>query len=439
MGIKVCKFGGTSMADGAAIDNVAGIVLSDCKRRYVVVSAPGKRAKEDEKVTDLLYKCCDEVRTLGNCDESFGKIRQRFVEIVSSLGLKFDIIKVLDETQEKIVALKGDRDFAASRGEYLNARIMAARLDYEFVDAAEIVKFDVEGNFDSEYTNDLCRKRFAKVKNAVVPGFYGSLPDGKIKTFSRGGSDITGAIVARAVEAELYENWTDVDGFMTCDPRIVENPKVIDVLSYKELRELAYMGASVLHAEAIFPVSTSGIPINIKNTFQPSAKGTMIVPLSKYFGASNIITGIAGLKDFSVIFIDKSMMNSELGFARKVLTILEHNGISFEHMPTGIDTLSLVISSDQLKDGMKEKLVNRITGACSPDHITVVEDMALIAIVGHGMKAKKGTVARLCNAVAGAGINIRMIDQGSSELNIIVGVDNADYENAIKAIYKEFF
>ena len=427
------------MANGAAIDNVANIVLSDPSRRFVVVSAPGKRDKADEKVTDLLYRCCDEVRERGNCEESFGKIRARFLEIVAELGLSLDAAPILDETEKKIVESKGDRDFAASRGEHLNARIMAARLGFFFIDAADVVKFDALGQFDAEYTNDLCKKRLAGVKNAVIPGFYGSLPDGRIKTFSRGGSDITGAIVARAAGAALYENWTDVDGFMTCDPRIVENPKVIDVLSYKELRELAYMGASVLHAEAIFPVSTSGIPINIKNTFRPEAKGTMIVPLSRYEGTDRIITGIAGLKDFSVIFIDKSMMNSERGFARKVLTILEHNGISFEHMPTGIDTMSLIVSSDQLKNGMKEKLVDRITAACNPDHVNVVEELALIAIVGHGMKAKKGTIARLCNAIAGAGINIRMIDQGSSELNIIVGVDNADYENAIRAVYREFF
>ena len=427
------------MATCEAINAVADIVTADAERRFVVVSAPGKRHREDEKVTDLLYACSDEVRATGACGEPFAKIRARFEEIVRGLGLSLDIGAILDETEREIVARGGDRDFAASRGEYLNARIMAARLDVPFFDAAELVKFDAAGNFDAEYTNDLCRRKLAGVSKAVIPGFYGSLPDWTVKTFSRGGSDITGSIVARAVGADLYENWTDVDGFMTCDPRIVRNPRVIDLLSYKELRELAYMGASVLHADAIFPVSTSGIPINIKNTFRPEAPGTRIVPLEQYTEATNIITGFAGLKDFSVIFIDKAMMNSELGFTRRVLTVLEHNGITFEHMPTGIDTMSLVISSDQLANGMRQKLIDRITAAVNPDHISIVDNMALIAIVGHGMKAKLGTIARLSTSLANAGINIRMIDQGSSELNIIVGVDMADYEDAMRAIYREFF
>jgi len=435
MGIKVCKFGGTSLADSAAIERVADIVKADGERRYIVVSAPGKRDKKDEKVTDLLYRCADEARETGDCP-TFSLIEKRFKEIVEGLKVSVDIGSELESIRQRIISSKGDRDYAASRGEYLNALIVAAKLGYEFVDAADIVKFDRKGTFDGEYTNDLASKKLKSIERAVIPGFYGSTPDG-IKTFSRGGSDITGSIIARAVGAGLYENWTDVDGFLTADPRIVENPRLIDMLSYRELRELSYMGASVLHSEAVFPVRKANITIEIKNTFHPERTGTKIVAAEDYDRTGKLVTGIAGKKDFTVIFIEKQMMNSELGFCRRVLSVLEHYEISIEHIPTGIDTMCLVIHSEEL-DGKLGIVLDKIKAAVGADNVSVAHGLAMIALVGHGMKNRIGTAGRLFSALGRAGINVRMIDQGSSEINIIVGVDNNDYEAAIKAIYNEF-
>jgi aspartate kinase len=437
MGIKVCKFGGTSMADAKAIENVAKIILSDRSRNYVVVSAPGKRFKDDIKITDLLYDCNKEAIETGNCTNSFLKIKVRFLEIVKDLKLNLDLESILNETENQINILKS-ADFAASRGEYLNAIVMAAKLNFKFIDTADIIIFDKNGNFNADMTNDLTKDMLKKYENAVLPGFYGKDANGNIKTFSRGGSDITGAIVARAVTAEVYENWTDVSGFLACDPRIVENPRKISKLSYKELRELSYMGASVLHSESIFPVRKGKIPINIKNTFKPEDEGTMILPSEMYHKSSNTITGIAGKKDFTVIYIEKSLMNSELGFARRVLSILEQHGISFEHMPSGIDTLSLVIESASLQNGMLDTILEDIKKAVSPTYLRVLDNIALIATVGHGMASSVGTASKLFTALANENINVKLIDQGSSELNIIVGVDNSDYEKCVKAIYKAF-
>lgn len=436
--LKVCKFGGTSMASAQSILNIKDIVSGDPSRRYVVVSAPGKRFSDDVKVTDLLYKCYKEKTESGSCHETFSKIRERFNSIVSDLGLSLDIGKYLDEAEEGINNARTP-DYSASRGEYLGAIVTAACLGADFVDASEIIKFRSDGSFDSEYTNDLAGKILRKHGFAVVPGFYGSLPDGEIKTFSRGGSDITGAIVARAVSAKLYENWTDVSGFMMADPRIVDNPGTIKELSYKELRELSYMGANVLHPESIFPVRQSNIPINIKNTFRPEDPGTKIVPYVNLDQTDKgLITGIAGRKDFTIILIEKSMMNSTLGFVRRVLTVLENYGISFEHMPSGIDTLSLIICESSLKGGKLDVILKKISEAVEPDYITAFPSIAMIATVGHGMAYRPGTAARIFKALAAEDVNIRMIDQGSSEMNIIVGVDNVDYEKAIRAIHEEF-
>ena len=438
MNMAVCKFGGTSLADGNNIKRAAEILLSDPARKYVVVSAPGKRFSEDVKVTDLLYACYQESAQTGSCGEAFAKIRKRFQSIVDELGLHFDIQPILDKTEAEIVARKS-ADFAASRGEYLNARIMAALLGWEFVDAKDIIFFDAKGAFDEKKSYPLIEERLKRAGHAVVPGFYGTDADGNIKTFSRGGSDISGSIVARAVNADVYENWTDVSGFLACDPRIVKNPEKIEVISFKELRELSYMGANVLHAEAIFPVRKGDIPIKIKNTFRPEDAGTLILPSKKYTPHGNIVTGIAGKKDFTVIFIEKSLMNSEIGFARRALSVLEKERINFEHMPSGIDTLSLVIESRSLEGGMLDRLIEEMKEALSPDYIRVSENIALVATVGHGMAQNIGTSARLFTALSDAGINVRMIDQGSSELNIIVGIDNADYERCVRAIYHEFF
>lgn len=422
------------MASAITVNQVYDIIESDKDRKFIVVSAPGKRDSNDIKVTDMLYKAFDEAKQTGRCDVAFGKIRERFRALADDLGLKFDLDELLDSI-EKQINTSETPDYAASRGEYLSAKMFALKTGYTFIDAQDLIKFDSRGMLDAEITNDNVKRVLSGVERAVIPGFYGIGADGEIRTFSRGGSDVTGAIIARGVNADLYENWTDVNGFMTADPRIVENPKIINQLTYKELRELSYMGANVLHPESIFPVRQAGIPINIKNTFNPSHKGTMIV--EDYVPDNSVITGIAGKKDFAVLLLEKSMMNNEIGFARKVLSVLEHYGISFEHVPSGIDTMSFVISENELEDKL-EKVVEGIKKNVSVDNITVYKDMALIATVGHGMAKRTGTSATLFNALAEANVNVRMIDQGSSELNIIVGVDNADYANAIKAIYKGF-
>lgn len=437
MELKVCKFGGTSMATLESVTRVADIVSSDVGRKYVVVSAPGKRFDNDVKVTDMLYTCYDDVKTTGSCTDSFNKIRERFCALVRDLGVDFDIETELDEIEEHINKSTAP-DYAASRGEYLSAKIFAAFTGMTFIDSAELIRFNDDGVFDAEYTNDTVCDRLEKLGKAVIPGFYGSQDNGQIKTFSRGGSDITGAIIARGVEADVYENWTDVDGFMTADPRIVSNPKSIKTLSYAELRELSYMGANVLHPESIFPLKYTKIPINIRNTFKPEGKGTFIVAKYESGAEHGLVTGIAGKKGFTSINISKSMMNSELGFGRRVLSVLEHCGVSFEHLPSGIDTLS-VFAADSEVMGKMERIIGKIREAVSPDNVDIHSGMSLIATVGQGMSEQKGTAARLFTALAQADVNIRMIDQGSSEMNIIVGVEIDDYERAINAIYHEFF
>lgn len=425
------------MADGINMQRVAQIVQSDPARRYVVVSAPGKRFGGDIKITDLLYETADDVKKMGKTGEAFEKVKNRFAGIVHELKLDFDIDALLQDTQRQIEE-ENSEDFAASRGEYLSGRIMAELLGMPFIDAREVVKFDCEGRLDKR-SYDLLRAELKGKKRAVVAGFYGEDVNGRVKTFSRGGSDISGAIVARAAGADLYENWTDVSGFLACDPRIVPNPAPISALSYKELRELSYMGANVLHSESIFPVREADIPIRIKNTFRPEDTGTDILPTSKYRFSGNTVTGIAGKKNFTVIFLEKSLMNAEIGFTYRVLSVLLKYGISFEHMPSGIDTMSFVIDSEQLKNGVLENLIHDIDETVHPDHMHVFDDVALIAVVGHGMMKNVGTSARLFDAIARAGVNVRMIDQGSSEINIIVGVDNDSYETTLKAVYDEFF
>ena len=437
--LKVCKFGGTSMASADTIRKVRDIVFADKSRRYVVVSAPGKRDKNDVKITDALYACNEEAIKTGSCKTAFAPIRKRFEQIAEELGLKLNVKEILDRT-EKEICEKKSADFAASRGEYLSAIITAEFLGFDFIDAAEMIRFDSQGRLNQDYTNDKVKIRLAETEYAVIPGFYGKSYNGGIKTFSRGGSDITGSIIARGVSAEVYENWTDVSGFLVCDPRIVPEAATIKQITYKELRELSYMGASVLHADAIFPVMKGKIPINIRNTFRPQDEGTMIVPSDKYVAkeGDSVITGIAGKKDFTVIYIEKSNMNTEVGFVRKVLSVLEHHGVCVEHLPSGIDTLSVIIPSGQLTGGVLDDVINEIREAVSPDYVHVIEKISVIATVGHGMARRPGTAATLFKALADSGINIKMIDQGSSELNIIVGVADSDYEKCIKAIYQAF-
>ena len=433
---KVVKFGGSSLADANQFRKVADIIRSDKERRYVVPSAPGKRYKDDIKVTDMLYACYDAVANEGkNAYNQFAPISERFNGIIADLGLTLS----LDDEYEKIIdnfRKKAGKDYAASRGEYLNGIILANYLGYEFIDAAKAIFFTSKGEFDAELTDASLASILEGYPNAVIPGFYGARPDGTIKTFSRGGSDFTGSVVARAIKADLYENWTDVPGVALADPRIVENPKFIDVITYRELRELSYMGFSVLHQDAIFPVRTAQIPINIKNTNDPAAKGTMIVPSAPEGSNEHIITGIAGKKHFSAVCLEKDEMNSEIGFLRRILTLMDNEGIFFEHIPTGIDTMNIVVNSDELAE--HPNFVERVKQVANPNHIEVENDLALIAVVGRGMKSKKGTATRIFAALSHANINIKMIDQGSSELNIIVGIHEADFEKAIKVIYDMF-
>ena len=435
MSLKVLKFGGSSLADAEHFRAVADIVKSESERKYVVASAPGKRNSSDIKVTDMLYECYELAVNDEDITDIFDQIKSRYTDIIDDLGIDLDLTEVFEKIKSSIAHNAG-RDYVASRGEYLNAMILAKYLEFDFVDAKKVIFFKEDGSFDSERTNDVMKAYLKNHSYAVIPGFYGSMPNGTIKTFSRGGSDITGSIVARAVSATVYENWTDVSGFLMADPRCIDNPRGIDVITYKELRELSYMGATVLHEDAIFPVRYSKIPINIRNTNRPEDKGTFIVPQSDDI-SDTVITGIAGKVGFSTITIEKDMMNGELGFGRRVLQAIEEHGVPFEHLPSGIDTMSVVVSTKELHN-KRADVMAAIVKSVDPDNIFVEENLALIAVVGRGMIKAKGTAARIFNALANAGVNIRMIDQGSCELNIIVGVDSNDYMTALQAIYNEF-
>ncbi len=437
MSIKVVKFGGSSLADATHFKQVAEIIKADNARRYVIPSAPGKRFSGDEKVTDMLYACYNMAKAGENIDVTYSKICDRYNSIISELGLDFDISGELEYIKNAILQRRSGRDFAASRGEYLNGIILAKYLGFDFIDAESVIFFKENGTYDDEQTYAVLSEELKNHEYAIIPGFYGVMPNGTIKTFSRGGSDITGSIVANAAGATLYENWTDVSGFMTADPRVVENPASIDTVTYRELRELAYMGATVLHDEAIFPVRAASIPINIKNTNDPSAPGTMIVESTLGYDPERVITGIAGKGGFSTITVEVERMNSTPGFSRRVLEILEDHDMNIEHLPTGIDTMSLIVHTEELNK-CREKLVNSFKRLLKPVSLTIEDGLALIAIVGRGMVNAKGTAARIFKAVSDAGVNIRMIDQGSSELNIIIGVDEKDYISAVRAIYSEF-
>ena len=435
--IKTVKFGGSSLSDANQFKKVANIILSDENRRYVVPSAPGKRYKDDVKVTDMLYKCNSLAERGESIDVYFDGIKKRYNEIIQGLGLTDFSLEEDFETVKNNIKNKSGSDYAASRGEFLNGKILAAYLGFEFIDAADVIFFKEDGRFDEDKTNAVLKGLLKTHEKAVIPGFYGSKPDGTIKTFSRGGSDITGSIVARACDADIYENWTDVSGFLMADPRIIDNPKPIEVITYRELRELSYMGATVLHEDAIFPVRTVGIPVQIKNTNDPDAPGTLIVPKTDKIDTERVITGIAGKKNFSVITLEQDMMNSAVGFGRRVLEVFERHNMVFEHLPSGIDTMSVVLSTGQLENH-RDELINELCREVEPDCIYIEDNLALLAVVGRGMVGERGTAARVFGAIAKAGVNLRMIDQGSSELNIIVGVDEKDLETAMKAIYDEF-
>ena len=432
---KVVKFGGSSLADAAQFKKVGQIIREDESRRYVIPSAPGKRFPEDVKVTDMLYKCYGAAVREKNFTKQLEEIQQRYQGIIDGLGLDLSLDKEFEIIRQNF-GQKAGREYAASRGEYLNGIIMAHYLGFEFIDAAEVIAFDENGSLLVDQTNDLLSERLSHTEKAVIPGFYGADPNGNVKTFSRGGSDVTGSLVAKAIHADMYENWTDVSGFLIADPRIIKNPKGIETITYKELRELSYMGATVLHEDAIFPVRKEGIPINIRNTNAPEEKGTLIVEGTcrkpKY-----TITGIAGKRGFASITIEKAMMNSEVGFGRKVLEVFENEGISFEHMPSGIDTMTIFVQQDEFEEH-EQRFISGIHRAVEPDDVELESDLALIAVVGRGMKQTRGTAGRIFSALAHAHVNVKMIDQGSSELNIIIGVREHDFEAAIQAIYDIF-
>ncbi|MBO5343605.1 MAG: aspartate kinase [Ruminococcus sp.] len=439
MANKVVKFGGSSLADANQFRKVADIIKSDDKRRYVVPSAPGKRFSDDIKVTDMLYKCCELAGSGIDFTEDFQIIKDRYNGIISDLGVDISLDADFDIIVNELKA-RPAKDYAASRGEYLNGKVLAAYLGFNFVDAADVIVFNTKGQLLLDDTVKAVKAQLKDLDNAVIPGFYGRTTEGVIKTFSRGGSDVTGSIIANAVNADIYENWTDVSGFLVADPRIVEDPEAIETITYRELRELAYMGASVLHEDAIFPVRSAGIPINIRNTNRPEDAGTMIVSNDHDFSRESLghtITGIAGKKGFSTINIEKAMMNNELGFGMKVLNVLYQNGISFEHMPSGIDTMSITVDSAKLEP-VREKVLAEIRREVNPDHLEIEDNIAILAVVGRRMKNTRGTVARVFAAMAHARINVKLIDQGSSELNVIIGVSESDLPEAIRRIYDMF-
>jgi len=436
MGVKVAKFGGSSVADALQIGKIKNIIENDPAIHYVVVSAPGKRFSDDSKVTDLLYLCKAHIEHNLPYQQIFQVICDRFMAVEVNLGVNVGLKEEFEEIRKNLEA-GASADYIASRGEHLNAMLIAAYLGFDFVDSSRIVRFDEKGRFMEDLTNKEIAEELKHHERAVIPGFYGAKVDGTIKTFSRGGSDITGALVARAVGADVYENWTDVSGFLMADPRIVKDPKPISTVSYKELRELSYMGASVLHEDAIYPARIANIPINIRNTNEPENPGTMITSEPAKLEEGQIIAGITGSKDFTVITMYKALLSSERGFIRKMSGVLEDFDIPIEHIPSGVDTLSVVISNKQL-GGKLEDILDEFERQLKPDHMEVSDDIALIATVGAGMSLRTGVSAKLFTALAEKKVNIRMIDQGSSEMNIIVGVENKDFEKAIRAIYGAF-
>lgn len=432
---KVVKFGGSSLADAGQFKKVGAIIHDDSSRRYVIPSAPGKRFPSDIKVTDMLYQCYAKAVADIDFSELLTAIKDRYQEIIDELQLDLSLDKEFEIIRENFKNKIG-KCYAASRGEYLNGIVMASYLGFEFIDAAEVILFDENGNCMAEETNQLLQERLQHCENAVIPGFYGRREDGTIQTFSRGGSDVTGSLVAKAIHADMYENWTDVSGFLVADPRIIKNPASIDVITYKELRELSYMGATVIHESAMFPILKDGIPINIRNTNKPEDAGTLIVE-STCRKPRYTITGVAGKTGFASITIEKAMMNSEVGFCRKVLSVFEDEGISIEHMPSGIDTMTIFVHQDEF-EAHEQKVIAKIHRAVEPDVVELESDLALIAVVGRGMRQTRGTAGRIFSALAHAHVNVKMIDQGSSELNIIIGVRTHDFERAIRAIYDIF-
>lgn len=437
--IKTAKFGGSSLSDAGQFQKVAAIVKADDGRRFVVVSAPGKRFVGDDKITDLLYRCVALASQRQDFSASFALIRDRYLSIEKDLGLEeAHMGPALDEIEGALATGQAPADFVASRGEYLCARLMGAYLGVPMVDAADLIRFDENGAVDFEATQRCCEKLKA-FPRAVIPGFYGAMPDGSVRTFSRGGSDITGSIIARAVGASEYENWTDVDGFMMADPRIVPEARVMHAVSYEELRELSYMGASVLHEDSIFPVRQARIPIHVRNTNRPEGGGTWIVNEGTLMKEHRhgLLAGIAGRRGFTMITLTKDNLHKQPGFAYNLLKILDRHGICAESMPSGIDNLTVILNDADIQ-GKMDLLYHEIRTELKPDTVEIASSIALIATVGHGMARTAGVAARLFTALFEAGISSRIIDQSPKEMNLIVGVDQRDFEGAIQAIYRAF-
>lgn len=435
--VFTCKFGGSSVATGERVAKVAELIKSDPRRRFVVVSAPGKSPTQATKVTDLLYAAHENKRLGLDSREALDTALRPLEWIARDLNQWEPFHTYVKDLRDVMRTTDVSMDFVASRGEYLMARLLALYLDWPFIDAKDIVWFTSQGVFNAEQTNQLAGEVLRKHTHAVIPGFYGSLPEGGIKTFSRGGSDLTGAIIARATHSVRYENWTDVDGFMSADPRIVPRARPVAAVTYRELRELSYMGAKVFHEEAVAPAVRDQIPIHILNTFKPEEPGTRIMH-EAHRDEHPLVVGVAGRKGFSSLQVRKLGMNEERGFLRRLLTVLADEELDVEHVPGGIDSLSVIVPTEQLRS-REDRIKKEIEHYCRTDAIDVDHGLALIATVGHGMWNKPGVAARLTGALAKAKVNIKMINQGSSELNIIVGVDEADYEPAIRAIHDEFF
>lgn len=433
--VKVVKFGGSSVANSQQFKKVKRIIEKDDTRRFVVVSASGRECREDNKITDLLYLCYAHIKYNINCDKIFKMIEEKFLRIAKDLGLHYNIKKELSLIHSQLDK-NIDLDYLVSRGEYLTALLMAEYLNYEFVDAKDIIFFNYDGTVDYDKIKKVFNEMVKNSTRLVIPGFYGSLPNGNLKIMSRGGGDVSGSILANIIDADVYENWTDVSGILMADPRIVKNPKEIDVINYSELRELSYMGASILHEEAIFPVKEKDIPIHILNTNHPESKGTIIKDNVKN-DSDNIVTGIAGKKDFSIITVKKNHMSNEIGLIKKALDIFERYRISIEHIPTGIDSFSLIVETKAIKPYVYE-LLTEIKKKCQADDVSVIDEISLIATVSRKMKNHPGISGRLFTALGNNGINIVVISQTSDELNIIVGVHNKDFEKTIKVIYEEF-
>ena len=435
--LKVLKFGGSSMADATQFAKVKSIVESDESRRVVVVSAAGKRFKDDHKLTDLLYLCHAHLKYGVSCDSVYQMIVDRYTAIRDELHLNVDLESEFAALRRKMD--KGiSQDELVSRGEYFAAKLMAAYLGFAFLDSELWLKFKLDGSVDQEATYEALRHA-AEGRKVVIPGFYGTMPDGSIKTFSRGGSDITGALAAAALDADVYENWTDVSGFLMADPKIVPDPEPIERITYSELRELSYIGAQVLHEGTIFPVREKNIPLNIRNTNQPDHPGTMIRESFEEveMPGDRFITGIAGKKDFSVITVTKNGMSSELGILRQMLEVLEKYQVNVEYLPSGIDSVSLVVASDKAQPCLYQ-MMGDLQKTVKPDSIHVTDNMAIVAAVGRKMAFKPGISGKIFATLGENGINIRMITQGPEELNIIVGVDNKDFASAIRVLYNSF-